>query len=358
MGLSKISNLTLECIAIGSLPCTNADEAMYIVEKYFPNIPFWPQLIKLNQKEDMIIQFLENMPSFLPEKNYLDVDYKDFQNDLKTFFNDYNKIISDKNAFEINKYAISKNCASTFERFLHLIKNKTPKFAKGQISGPFTLLTTLTDKNGKTAIHNPLYKEIIVKTLTIKALWQIREIKKASAETLPIIFIDEPALGKVPLEDNTMRNYVLSMIKEISEIIQAEGALCGVHCCAKCDWAIPISAGVDIISLDVFSYPEILSLYHNEINSFLKRGGKLAFGIVPTREKNILKNLTIQDSENKFKEAVKNLTNNGINEKIIIDNLIITPACGAGSLEKSLAQKAMKMMFELSEKLKDIYSVR
>ena len=62
--MSQNSELTLECLAIGSLPCDNLENAMEIVKTNFNNIPFWPQLTKISKNEDMIIQFLENMPSF------------------------------------------------------------------------------------------------------------------------------------------------------------------------------------------------------------------------------------------------------------------------------------------------------
>lgn len=40
-------------------------------------------------------------------------------------------------------------------------------------------------------------KEIIIKTLTLKALWQIKQIKTASPDTIPIIFIDEPSISQL-----------------------------------------------------------------------------------------------------------------------------------------------------------------
>ena len=49
-------------MAIGSLPHKDLNEAMDLVKKNFDKIPFWPQLAKLNKNEDMIFQFLENMP--------------------------------------------------------------------------------------------------------------------------------------------------------------------------------------------------------------------------------------------------------------------------------------------------------
>jgi hypothetical protein len=53
-----------------------------------------------------------------------------------------------------------------------------------------------------------------------------------------------------------------------------------------------------------------------------------------------------------FEQAVNYLTKKGIDEKIILENSLITPSCGAGALSEELAQKAMELTRELSERLK------
>ena len=86
--ISNKINLKLECTAIGSLPHTNANEAMELVKSNFSRIPFWPQLVKVNKNEDMIFQFLEGMPSFFCEDNkiFLDTEYETFCEDFEEFF--------------------------------------------------------------------------------------------------------------------------------------------------------------------------------------------------------------------------------------------------------------------------------
>ena len=51
------------------------------------------------------------------------------------------------------------------------------------------------------------------------------------------------------------------------------------------------------------------------------------------------------------------MTKKGINEKIIIENSIITPSCGAGALSVELAEKAMDLTKQLSESVKERYKV-
>lgn len=355
------SKLTLEALAIGSLPHTDLESAMEIVKKDFDKIPFWPQLSKINKNEDMIFQFLGNMPSFFIDENsgksYLETESDKFFEDMEQFFADYEEITVDINCDKINKYAINSSC--TFPEFIKIVKNTKPAFAKGQIVGAFTLATTLVDKSGKCVFYDETLKEIITKTLTLKALWQIKEIKCASPETTPIIFIDEPSISQLGTSAfiTISQEEVISMLKEISDLIKSNGAMSAIHCCGKCDWNVPITAGVDIINLDAYLFAENLSLFGKDLKPYLEQGRKIAWGVVPTLHPEILEKTDLNEMISVFEKAVKYLTKKGIDEKIIIENSLITPSCGAGSLSEELAIKAMALTKELSENLKERYKI-
>lgn len=349
------SELTLECMAIGSLPHNNLEDAMELVETNFNKIPFWPQLAKISKNEDMILQFLENMPSFFVDKDYLDTECDEFFENIEQFFADYEEIETDNEIIE--KYAV--NTSISFPRFLEFVKNTKPKFAKGQVTGPFTLSTTLVDKNGKCAFYDETLREIIVKTLTLKALWQIKQIKKVNPTATPIIFIDEPSISQLGTSAfiTISQDEVVEMLKAVSDLIKEHGGLSAIHCCGKCDWRVPINAGVNIINLDAYSYAENLSTFSNDIKKHLETGGKIAWGVIPTLDSKALEELDLDKAIKVFENAVKYLTKKGINEKIIIENSLITPSCGAGSLSKELAEKAMNLTKQLSDKLKERYHV-
>lgn len=352
-----MSKLKLNCLAIGSLPHDNLNKAMSLVEECFRNIPFWPQLAKVNKNEDMIIQFLENMPSFFIGKDYLDTEYDEFFEDLEKFFMDYEEILSDISSPALDRYKISQEFSSSFQEFIKLIKKYKPDFAKGQIVGPFTLATTLVDKDGKCAFYDETLREIIVKTLTLKALWQIKEIKCANPDTTPIIFIDEPSISQLGTSAfvTISQDEVLAMFKEVSDVIQSAGALSAIHCCGKCDWSVPIQSGVNIINLDAYSFAQNLSLFKDDVKHFLQKGGKIAWGIVPTLDKEALEAANPDVLQQKFTNAIKFLADKGIDEKLIIANSMISPSCGAGSLSEKLAEKAMNLTRDLSEILKKRY---
>lgn len=354
--MNQLSNLKLQALAIGSLPHNTVESAMEVVKKDFSEIPFYPQLSNINRNEDMTIQFLEGLPSFLPSNESFEIDTESekFFEDLESFFTDYEEIIADTDTEILEKYAISKEFSSTFPEFEKIIKNTKPQYAKAQIIGPFTLAAMLTDQNGINAIFDETLREIVVKLLTLKVLWQIKHIKQANPTTIPIIFMDEPTLSQLGTSAylTISEKDVVDMLAEISEIIYQNGGISAIHCCGKCDWTILIKAKADIINFDAFAFSEHLGLFAQEIDKFLQDGGKLAWGLIPTLDVEALKNITLADLIKDFGQGIKYLTNKGIDEKLIIDNSLITSSCGAGSLSVELAQKAMDLVFELSNELR------
>lgn len=352
------TSLKLNALAIGSLPHDNVDKAMQVVEKDFLNIPFFPQLANISKNEDMIFQFLEGLPSFLPSNHtnfVLDIEDENFLSGLEEFFTDYEEIIADITSPKLEKYAISKDFSSTFSEFEKIIQTGKPKYAKGQIIGPFTLATTLSDKNNRYAIYDETLRDIIVKLLSLKALWQIKHIKSSNPTTVPIIFMDEPSVTQLGTSAymTVSENDVIQMLKEISDLIKENGGICAIHCCGKCDWRIPIQVGVDIINLDAYSYSKNFSVYADSIKKFLENGGMIAWGLVPTLDTDSLASITLDDLIKRFNKSVNYLTKKGIDEKLVIDNSLITSSCGAGSLSENLAQKAMDLVYELSKYLKE-----
>lgn len=355
--MNQYSNLKLQALAIGSLPHNDLTKAMNVVKKDFPQIPFFPQLKNINKNEDMIIQFLEGLPSFLPSKleNFtINSDSEEFFEDLETFFTDYEKITSENNTEILEHYGISKDFSSSFEEFENIIKTTKPQFAKGQIVGPFTLATTLQDNNGKAVIYDETLKDIIVKLLSLKALWQIKRIKKANPDTTPIIFMDEPSISQLGTSAymTISEAEVIQMLKEISDTIKANGGISAIHCCGKCDWSIPMKAKIELLNPDAYTFAENFRIYYKMIENHLLSGGKIAWGLIPTLDVDALRGTTLKNLIEKFEQAVKYLTNKRIDEKLIIDNSLITSSCGAGSLSIENAERAMDLVSELSKELK------
>lgn len=350
--------LALSVLAIGSLPCTDVDKAMNLIKENFSEIPFWAQLSKFNNNENMTVQFLENLAGCRVNDNgesFLDSESDEFYSELEQLYLDFEEVISNKNLKVLDKYAISVEYSSTFYRFLELVKTLKPKYAKGQIIGPFTLATTLTDKTRKCAYYDPTLREVIEKHLTLKALWQIYKIKEVSPDTVPIIFMDEPSLSQLRTSAYITINPAepVQQIKNISDIIKKHGVISAVHCCGRCDWENLIKSDCDIINFDAYSHFEHFVLFLDSIKSYVENGGRIAWGLVPTLNKSALEVETVTSLKNKFENIIKTLVDNNFSKDLLLKNSLISPSCGCASLTEDLAEKAMRLTKELSLRIKE-----
>lgn len=364
--------LSLNYTGIGSLPFKKESAPLDAVNYIFeccPDFPYWPQLPHFKKEEDMSVQFSQNLPGFtFDEKEcrfYFDDTKDEFYEGLETLFLDYETVTKsplDKCTEILDKYKITAPYSNTLDIFLNHLKNieNKPSFTKGSITGPFTLSTSFCDVNSKSAYYNETLRDIITKTLSLKALWQIKEFKKASPDSTPVIFMDEPSISQVGscAFVTVKKEDVISMLKAVSDDIKAAGALSGVHCCGKTDWDIVIQCDVDIINFDAYFYAQSVGTYAKKLEEFMKKGGFLSFGIVPTLDKEALKNLDEKVLREKFNEALLCLTSKNIDKNLILNHCFITPSCGCGSLDDKMAKKALQLSGELSFSLKQEYKER
>lgn len=346
---------------IGSLPHDNPEAAVKLIFEYFPDIPVINQLTNVSRKEDMTAQFVENIPGIVFDENdnrwYMDQEDETFFEKLEEFFLDYESIINEKEFDLLEKYGISEECCSTLPLFLERIKETKPKFVKGQIIGPFSMGTSLVDREKKCVFYDETLKEILIKGLTLKALWLIKKFKEASPESTPIIFMDEPTISQygTSVFITVKREDIIDCFSQITSVLQENGAVVGIHCCGKSDWSLITETGVDILNFDAFYFGESLGLYAGEMQNFLKKGGKIAWGVIPTLDTDALDASTLESLAEKFEEAKSYLTNKGVDEKLIRENSIITTSCGAGGLSIAQSEKAMKLTSELAEFLRNKY---
>lgn len=359
-----MSELTLNYTGIGSLPFKGENapkQALDFIFKEFKSIPFWPQLPHFAREEDMVFQYTQNLAglSFDGDKYFLNPESEEFFIALEELFFDYENVISADDLIQcektLDKYAILPPNSNSLAPFLNELKNYHPDFVKGSITGPFTFSTSIVDNEGKCAYYNDILRDVCTKTLSLKALWQVKEFKKAAPSAKSIIFMDEPSISQVgscaflSVENSD----VIEMLKIIANDLKKFGALSGVHCCGKTDWEIALSCNVDIINFDAYSYSQSVANFAPQAKKFLENGGFFAFGIVPTLDKDELKNLDIVGLEEKFNDSLKYFTSKGIDKDLLLKQLFLTPSCGCGSLDDEGALKALKLTQELSLRLKE-----
>lgn len=348
-----------DCLAtgIGSLPFEAPEKAMQIIRDKVGIIPHWPQLPHLGNDEGFVEQFvapLKKLGIVVEEgvKLFFDNGQPDWPDKMTEFYSVYLAALEeDEQAREF--FAFPPSSAAGFYYFLEDMQKRgtgPAQYVKGQISGPITLGFRLTDQNKRAIYYDEQLRDILVKTLALQGYWQA---KKMATLGLPvIIFVDDPGLYAYGASTHITltREDIIADLKTIYEAIHQAGALAGTHCCAGTDWSILMEAGADIVNFDAYEYFTSMQSYVRELKDFFARGGILAWGIVPTV--NNVVNETLDSLYNKFIEEVNYFVEKGINRETILQQSLITPSCGTGTLTPDLAEIVYNLTQELSIKLR------
>jgi methionine synthase II (cobalamin-independent) len=334
--------------AIGSMPHQDAHEAVGLALRYFPEAPAWPQLPQRDFRERMDAQYSELLPGLMIDENKKRVFFNtsgDLTRELEKFFERYLE-----NDYEF--FRISESYAAGFHMFLDALKKGAATdalYLKGQITGPLTAGTSLKDESGRDIIHHDTLFDALVKGLTMKAVWQIESLKPFGKPV--IVFMDEPSMESLGSAYSAVSaGLVAEKLNEIADAIHETGGIAGIHCCGNADWSLIFNTRIDIVSFDAFEYLEKVMLYPADIKKFLDRGGALAWGIVPTSS--FSGHETAGQLIAKLETGIKNLENSGMDRQTILRQSLITPSCGMGSLNAQKAEAIMKLLEEVSERMR------
>jgi hypothetical protein len=352
------------CLAttIGSLPHTDVVHGTALMLENTPEVPAWVQFPKRNRYENMMIQFTEGMPALVQDgdRTYFSTSIDNFPEQLTSFYERYLAVIEDKNSDALEYFRLSRQYAAGFSelvaRLPEQIKLGRAIMLKGQVTGPFTLGTNLLDQNGRCSYYDDQLRDIIVKTIVLKALWQVVRLSEFD---LPVmIFLDEPSLlgfGKQTFI-TISREDIIKDINEVVAAVHSHGGLVGIHCEENTDWSLLMETDLDILDFDAYDHMQAITLYPAELHAFLERGGWLGWGIVPTLDREAAATETIPSLLARFEEGVQLLARKGFDQELLLRRALITPSCGAGGvLTEPLAERVLGLLRELSITLRGRY---
>ena len=342
-------------VLIGSLPHKNHHDAVNLIFNYTAQIPIWPQLPHYLE-EGMLLQFLPGLPG-VTEKNdkiFIDSSTEDFETEFLAFFEDYLGVIEGAIDLNDSRFALGPKEAPGFELFLdEALRRQTDLVAlKGQITGPVTFCTGLTDQEGRALFYNEQLRDAAVKMLALKARYMTR--KMAEIKKRPLLFFDEPGLagfGSSAFITITPED-INSCLSEVFESVRQEGGLSGVHVCANTEWPVIFDTGIDVISYDAYSYFDKLILFSDHLIEFLRRGGILATGIVPTTAEYIERETTERLVDRWF-DQLGHLEGLGVEREILVTQTLITPSCGTGTVTEAQARRVLEMTRDVSAAIRE-----
>jgi len=329
---------------IGSMPHTDPEEACSMVVRYLKDIPAWPQLPRRSFLEDMCVQLSEGFPAVVIGEKSIHVGRsQDLNKSLEKLYTAYLEN-------DVDQYPVSPEYAAGLHSFLTLT-NLSPLAVKGQVTGPITWGSTVTDDTKKAIIYDETLADAAAKLLRLKAGWQEKALSKISRNT--IIFVDEPSMasfGSVALL--VSKEKVISLLEEVFGGISG---LKGVHCCGNTDWSVILDTSADILSFDAYNYGQSLTLYPTEVKKFLDRKGAIAWGIIPNNGESLAEE-TVASLKDRLEETMAPFTRKGIRFKQLLEQGLLTPSCGLVPLATGeAAARALELLSELSAAIRKRY---
>jgi methionine synthase II (cobalamin-independent) len=221
---------------------------------------------------------------------------------------------------------------------------------KGQVTGPISWGLAVVDQDLRPILYDEVLADALAKHLRLKAAWQEEELRQQHSRVM--IFLDEPYMSSFgSAYVSVAREQVIALM---DEVLSGVKGLKGVHCCGNTDWSIILSTRVDILSFDTYDYAESLSLYPDEVEEFVGRGGVIAWGVVP-RDSETLASETTDSLVDRLMDSMNLLVRKGLVLDDLLAASLISPCCGLGTLSVQDAERVLDLTVAMSEEMRRRY---
>ncbi len=353
-------------VLIGSLPLSDHKEALERIFAATPEIPLWPQLPG-DPYEGMMPQFAEGVPCIReenlsdPEGRILfDTSGADFEEQMLAFYEDYIAMQENPEAPAGARFQVSRKRAEGLYCFAEALQSgrcgDNLTAVKGQVTGPFTMLTGIKDSQGRAGYYDDTIREMVIKGIAMKAAWQTRFLA-CGCDKPVIVFIDEPALAGLGSSTfiSVSGSEIQEMINEVAEAIHQAGGLAGIHVCANTEWDLLLNSKIDILSFDAYNFFDKVAALTDQVHAYLDRGSILAWGGVPTDKPYDIEKESARSLTMLWEHQVRKLVRPGRDQAALLRQTLITPSCGTGSLRLEYAEKVLRLTKTVSENLRAKY---
>jgi hypothetical protein len=322
---------------IGSLPFTSAPSAIRSVAAFSAQIPFWPQLPRVSERERAVGQGLGIVADLIERRK------EGYGYQVKAGRIDSLLEILHRSSGELT----SAHAAGfgAFEEALASGVFGSAIAVKGQIEGPITLSAYLFHQ-GRPFLSDPALFAAVAFHVSQMICWQIDRLKRAGLPVL--LFVDEPALClEAPAANAVSEEQRLNAVAVTLEDARVRGAYAGLHCCAARPFERMCRTKPDILSFDAH---EGLDLFFADAHAldFVHQGGIVAYGIVPTWPR-----LDAIDSGSIFIRWLRAAALAGDPQEIA-QAAMITATCGLGLLDPSSVQESFSVAHGVSKLIRTL----
>ncbi len=340
--MSIPGNLLTTAMAV--MPHKDVDRALEVALSL--DVPFWPQLPLVNYYEDMYVQASEHFPGILLdlERRTLKFSHEKFEKELEEALARF----EDPDWFDISaEYSV------VYHRFLSLDLSDRPA-VRGQLEGPISFGFNVADEQGRPILFDDTVRPFLMEFMARRAGVQLARLKKRNANAF--LFIDEPGLQFL---FSALSGYGDAAAKKDMEVFfsQIERPR-GVHLCGNPDWDFLLTLDIDVLSLDTYSNAEVFAAYAPGIRRYLKKGGSLVWGIVPTNSEPFAAE-DILSLEARLTGLWDSLGRNGIDRDEMLAGSMLSPAtcCLVNPDGEKTVERAFACVRELSSRLRETYKL-
>lgn len=253
--------------AMGILPHTDVNRALDLALSL--DIPFWPQLPKLDYYEDMYVQVTENFPGVrIDEENRrIDFDTERFYEELPAFI---------ERMEDDDTYRLTGRYSAVYHEFLSRDLSKFYAI-RGQIEGPVSFGFSVKDETDKPLIYVDEVRDLLIDFMARKVTVMGRELAEKNPRSF--MFVDEPGLEFI---FSSLSGYPEEAARRDMDrfFSQVEGNR-GVHLCGNPDWDFLLKTPMDILSFNAFGRGDRFVNYVPSLKKFLEGGGIVGWGMVP-----------------------------------------------------------------------------
>lgn len=341
---------------LGSLPYQDELAAIKLIAAAMPQWPHWPQLPAKIPEQGFLVQYVQPLIKLgvLTVQQLKDPVFcrqeADWDTKAANFYEKYLEFLEGQPA-ATQAFALTGEAFAGMEYFLRNFTSYFPQAegVKGHVSGPLTVGLQIKDERGRACFYDETLRDILIKCLAVEAVFEARRLKTLG---LPVmIFIDDPSLFLIGSSSyiTLTREAASAGLATIIEALHAEDVKVGVHACAGIDWSILFGLPVDVISFDAYHYFTGMALQAEGLAGYLRRGGKLAWGLVPTSEEAWQE--TPESLLARFDQQCTELANRGIDSVVLRQNIIWTSSCGTGALSVPLAEHIYNLIKDIAAKL-------
>lgn len=339
--------------AMGIMPHRDVERALQLALSL--DIPFWPQLPNVSLYEDMYIQTSQNFPGITIdlEKKRLTFSTQKFQEELEGYF---------ERMDNPETYALTPEYSKVFREFLSRPLGSY-RAIRGQVTGPVSFGFKVLDESLKPIIYHEGARDILFDFIQKKVNVQCREMREKNPNAF--VWVDEPGLGYV---FSGLTGYNDQQAKaDFRRFVQGIDGLKGLHLCAEVNLPYLLELGIEILSFDAYQMGFMPKEYADTVAGFLKQGGIISWGIVPTQSK-ILAVKTPEEMAltlSQYWDVVSQ--NTGFPLEQIAEQALIAPArcclreietegceqCQGFSIEETVVERAFSFLPEISQILKE-----